>query len=949
MKRKKGSFPVRLSSGESGQAFIIVLVFLVLGALTLVPTLTHIGTALKTGEIYEKHTNEIYAADAGIEDALWQIKYDGLESIFKSPYYNYIFSANASYLLDDPVNGFSTNVTISNVWTPSNVPWDFLTPAQYKDVIERDITDNTTNRLVISGTPIDAENFRIKIDYYPSDDVADNLSVSSIGIWLPSGFSYNGDCNLATFPDSRYKYTETTGPSPGGSVTVWDFSGDPLRFTDLPPEGLSWTNNPQTAEITFQYTGGTATDRPNGVAWIVTADALADYYYPFGGGVPISWDIDTRLYKIVSVAGDTEVEAYTSRSEMRNMYVSTPGDYVAIGNSLMTDETYPKDGKYRDYLWPSSTTTLSGLPDDAYVSHAYLYWSGFFSSGFSTAFWGPDGCTNFNNWDRGTQTRNPNSDVLPVQGTWSTTPASPATYNDKVSDSSDGTYITGTALASGSARNMFTFPVFSIPSGATIDNLTVYFRARDASSGVNNICASIKINTNYYNGSSVDPTSSWPATDYSYSWTTNPAGGAWTAAAINSALTQFGVYSNDLTPNVQVSKVYAVVTYSCWTISSSQFRGYGGGTTSDAARTLTLKTAQNLSARPPGSTIVEWEQGSSNNLEGEGEVNRDRLRFQFWDGVHLQWSEYFTAFTGTLASSSAQEYYYYIIPEAYLTSQFKIRFYLDGFNESNEYCYIDNIALATITGTPDTTADFTIDGYDTHTETVNALVSQLIGNKEKGQYSYSCWQDVTDLVNAHSDRNAKGQPIGNAVYTVGGVNATPAGSTYELAYAGWSLVVIYHSESTAGRQLYLWNYFSYSKGNENLDFDRDGSPGGTIKGFLVPHRIGNESEAAKLTAFVGEGDNIYSGDQLIFNGTALNDGYGTTNVWNSKSVGMSKDGVDIDTFHVLWDDGILLAGDTQAQIDLPTLTDNFNLIYLILSVRSKTTVGGTTHYVIRGV
>ncbi|OGO30347.1 MAG: hypothetical protein A2Z29_09820 [Chloroflexi bacterium RBG_16_56_11] len=178
------------------------------------------------------------------------------------------------------------------------------------------------------------------------------------------------------------------------------------------------------------------------------------------------------------------------------------------------------------------------------------------------------------------------------------------------------------------------------------------------------------------------------------------------------------------------------------------------------------------------------------------------------------------------------------------------------------------------------------------------------------------------------------------------MSATPAGTSYELAYAGWSLVIIYHSESTAGRQLYLWDYFSYSKGNENLDFDRDGSPGGTITGFIVPEQIEGETEAAKLTCFVGEGDNIYSGDQLIFNNTALDDGFGTANTWNSQSVGMSKSGVDIDTFSISWASGLLHADDTQAQIDLPTQTDNFNLVYLIMSVRSKTVIGGTEHYVI---
>src|SRR4030042_6186847 len=104
----------RLSAGEPGRAVIIVLIFLVVGSLTLVPTLSHIGSALKSGEIYEDNTNQIYTADAGIEDGIWQIKYDGLEALFESPDYNYIFDHGASYVLDDPLNNYSGNVTISN-------------------------------------------------------------------------------------------------------------------------------------------------------------------------------------------------------------------------------------------------------------------------------------------------------------------------------------------------------------------------------------------------------------------------------------------------------------------------------------------------------------------------------------------------------------------------------------------------------------------------------------------------------------------------------------------------------------------------------------------------------------------------------------------------------------------------------------------------------------------
>ncbi|MFC1917692.1 hypothetical protein ACFLXH_03465, partial [Chloroflexota bacterium] len=72
---------------EAGQSLLIVLVLLVVGGLTLTPVLSFIGTSLKTGEVYEAKTDEFYAADSGIEDGIWQVKYNRLEALLNDPVY----------------------------------------------------------------------------------------------------------------------------------------------------------------------------------------------------------------------------------------------------------------------------------------------------------------------------------------------------------------------------------------------------------------------------------------------------------------------------------------------------------------------------------------------------------------------------------------------------------------------------------------------------------------------------------------------------------------------------------------------------------------------------------------------------------------------------------------------------------------------------------------------
>jgi hypothetical protein len=124
-----------------------------------------------------------------------------------------------------------------------------------------------------------------------------------------------------------------------------------------------------TSTIAFSYTAPPTdpTRMPAAIAWVTT-----DMNPPNPNNVPISWDTDTRIYKITSKAGNTTIEAYSSKCEMRRMGNATSGDYVAIGNSLMIgDETK------RNIWLPSSSTSVSTIPADADVIAAYLYWSGY--------------------------------------------------------------------------------------------------------------------------------------------------------------------------------------------------------------------------------------------------------------------------------------------------------------------------------------------------------------------------------------------------------------------------------------------------------------------------------------------------------------------------------------------------------------------------------------------
>jgi len=94
----------RIRRGEAGQVLPIVLIMLALGSLLVVPSLNYVSTSLKAGEMIEENVEGLYAAEAGVEDALWKIKNDKPASF---PY---------SYQLTN-VNGMSVDVVIDELTT----------------------------------------------------------------------------------------------------------------------------------------------------------------------------------------------------------------------------------------------------------------------------------------------------------------------------------------------------------------------------------------------------------------------------------------------------------------------------------------------------------------------------------------------------------------------------------------------------------------------------------------------------------------------------------------------------------------------------------------------------------------------------------------------------------------------------------------------------------------
>lgn len=101
----------RAIRNEKGSVLPLVLVLLVVGGLVLAPLLGLMSTGLVSGQVYERKTDELYAADAGVEDAVWKI-----QSQVDEVYYLYCGQGNHTWSYNiSNVNDKAVAVTIEYV------------------------------------------------------------------------------------------------------------------------------------------------------------------------------------------------------------------------------------------------------------------------------------------------------------------------------------------------------------------------------------------------------------------------------------------------------------------------------------------------------------------------------------------------------------------------------------------------------------------------------------------------------------------------------------------------------------------------------------------------------------------------------------------------------------------------------------------------------------------
>jgi Flp pilus assembly pilin Flp len=167
----------RLVRDEKGAALVLAIILLLIGGLISAALLGHMGTGILTGEVYETRTAELYAADAGVEDAIWKIQTNNLA-----------FDPATNWSQPWHITANGKNVTV----VAYRYDWDWTCAENFTyQILSTAATDDGDGTADIgSSTAIDAH---LVVSYLDLANLLDNAIISDNSIIIHNGVNVTGN------------------------------------------------------------------------------------------------------------------------------------------------------------------------------------------------------------------------------------------------------------------------------------------------------------------------------------------------------------------------------------------------------------------------------------------------------------------------------------------------------------------------------------------------------------------------------------------------------------------------------------------------------------------------------------------------------------------------------------------------------------------------------------
>ena len=288
----------RIAREEHGSVLTIALILLVVGGLLLAPLLGLMSTGLVSGQVYEKKTAELYAADAGVEAAIWAIRADNLT-----------WSGNHSELGPLAVNEKTVDVEVHRYVVEGTTGCD----KQYAYHILSIASDPNGG----SSTTVEAH---IELLFF---DLFHGALVSSRGITFSKDTKVTGDVYYVTNIDGK-EYDHIDGKEMKVSADVFPSQEDNEAFAQ---------------KFKDQALLGGTYEQNNGNMSVSGSQELGPIYIP--GDLSISGDLTLTLTGVVYVKGGVRGEntltivGQGSIVAEGEIYFKKLADYAVTGDSVI--------------------------------------------------------------------------------------------------------------------------------------------------------------------------------------------------------------------------------------------------------------------------------------------------------------------------------------------------------------------------------------------------------------------------------------------------------------------------------------------------------------------------------------------------------------------------------------------------------------------------------------
>ncbi|HEY51297.1 MAG TPA: hypothetical protein G4O20_05775 [Dehalococcoidia bacterium] len=190
----------KVLKGESGQALPITLALLIIGGLTIIPSLGLTFSSAKTSNIIQDGVKGTYAAEAGIEDTLWSL----------------VNGEPPPSQLSDNINDMQVNIQTVDKGTHTLYLGELIEMAGHVEYL--DVTSNIT-----WDPGADAYKYTITVTWQPGSGEP-TIHIEEIGARIPINYTYQ-EWSAANFTEniSTDEPEETLDPQ-GAYLLNWIMS-----------------------------------------------------------------------------------------------------------------------------------------------------------------------------------------------------------------------------------------------------------------------------------------------------------------------------------------------------------------------------------------------------------------------------------------------------------------------------------------------------------------------------------------------------------------------------------------------------------------------------------------------------------------------------------------------------------------------------------------------------